>query len=255
MSTKESQRLKRLFYTQQGLTCQGKVRSNPNAPRIRKTRSLVYGVGILDVSVSCRHPSVVDYWRRWTSMLGRCYSKKTTKHHQSYIGCSVAPEWFSLTAFIHWVDTQPEKNWRDLELDKDITVPGNKVYGPATCAFVTHKINSFFLPGIKKTSNLPVGVSHCGNRYEPSIPDKHGVKRSAHRRSTDTPEESQIIFLQFRCGEALKLISTTKVPGVIARLQNEYNTLNNLRNTVIAAMPRVNIEECLDIINTLNENI
>ena len=37
MSTKESQRLKRLSYTSRGLTCEGKIRQNPNKPRPSST--------------------------------------------------------------------------------------------------------------------------------------------------------------------------------------------------------------------------
>jgi hypothetical protein len=34
------------------------------------------------------------------------------------------------------------QNWQGLQLDKDIRVPGNKLYSPHTCCFVTPYVNT-----------------------------------------------------------------------------------------------------------------
>ena len=51
------------------------------------------------------------------------------------------------------------QKWEGLELDKDLLVKGNKIYGPDTCCFLPGAINSLFSHGQKKKNNLPEGVT------------------------------------------------------------------------------------------------
>lgn len=52
-----------------------------------------------------------------------------------------------------------QQKWEGLHLDKDIIIPGNKIYGPDTCAFVPIYINSFFNTPKIKNKTMPLGVS------------------------------------------------------------------------------------------------
>lgn len=73
-------------------------------------------------------------------MLERCYSEKLLESNPSYIGTSVCSEWLYATAFKEWMEKQ---NWQGKSLDKDIIVPGSKLYSPDTCAFVSQATNLF----------------------------------------------------------------------------------------------------------------
>jgi hypothetical protein len=75
---------------------------------------------------------ICKYYTAWINMLKRCYSKKSIESRPSYIDASVCNEWLSATAFKKWMEKQ---DWRDKCLDKDIIVPGSKLYSPETCAF------------------------------------------------------------------------------------------------------------------------
>ena len=58
--------------------------------------------------------------------------------------------------------TQP---WEGNELDKDILKPGNKVYSPDTCIFVSSKLNTFMVDRKAGRGDLPLGVTwHKGDR-------------------------------------------------------------------------------------------
>lgn len=88
-------------------------------------------------------------------MLKRCYSAKLQAKYPSYIGCSVVPEWLSFMAFRAWMIRQ---NWVGMELDKDLLFPGNKVYSPNTCVFISDALNKFTTDSAAARGEWPLGV-------------------------------------------------------------------------------------------------
>ena len=131
---------------------------------------LVYGVGLNDL---CYRTQVREeltknggkrgvktvflckYYTVWRDMLRRCYSKKYLESNPSYIGTSVCSEWLSATAFKKWME---QKDWSGKCLDKDIIVPGNKLYSPKTCAFVLTATNEFVAANDASRGAYPIGV-------------------------------------------------------------------------------------------------
>ena len=95
------------------------------------------------------------YYAAWKSMLKRCYSKKSLESHPTYIGTSVCDEWVYASAFKKWVEQQ---DWQGKSLDKDIVVPGSKLYSPDTCAFVLATTNTFVTARDASRGEYPVGV-------------------------------------------------------------------------------------------------
>lgn len=128
---------------------------------------LVCGVGVNDShkpvfwiengrKVRCK------FYTTWLSMLERCYSQVKQASRPSYIGCYVASEWHSFSAFKEWMSGQP---WEGRELDKDILFPGNKMYGPDTCVFVSPSLNSFLTNSKSSGRGLPVGVRNIKGKF------------------------------------------------------------------------------------------
>lgn len=113
----------------------------------------VYGVGINDVPGSWNKP----YYKHWSKMMNRCYSSKWHAAKPTYIGCTVDPRWHHLSDFKRWYEQQD--NVKGKQLDKDIISPGNKVYGPDTCLFVSQALNSFFLKRDNARGPYLIGVS------------------------------------------------------------------------------------------------
>lgn len=102
-------------------------------------------------------------YRRWSGMLNRCYSVNYHVVHPTYAGCSVADEWLVFSNFYDWMVQQ---QWGGKHLDKDLLIPGNKLYAPDRCVFVDPTINSFLLDASRMRGDYPLGVSWIPNRKE-----------------------------------------------------------------------------------------
>lgn len=112
---------------------------------------VVYGVGYIGEGIF--NPMGADgksnkLYRAWTRMLRRCYDPKTQERQPSYKGCTVCPWWHNyqhfaadvhyLEGFEQWYENDIPYAWA---LDKDIKYPGNKIYSPDTCKFVSIEEN------------------------------------------------------------------------------------------------------------------
>lgn len=72
-------------------------------------------------------------------MLRRCYYVSKTNTY--YPDCSVEKVWHNFQVFADWYDINHPGDGGRYQLDKDIKIPGNKVYGPDACMFVTQQDN------------------------------------------------------------------------------------------------------------------
>lgn len=97
-------------------------------------------------------------YRLWIGMLSRCAENGPIQKNQpAYIGCSVNQGFVHFQDFAEWCNNQIGFGLPGWQLDKDILVPGNKVYGPDTCCFVPSAINSLMVKPQK--SELPTGIT------------------------------------------------------------------------------------------------
>ena len=129
--------------------------------KLQRKMKLVHGVGVNDADYAVQ-PVGPDgkrrrcpYYEVWRSMLTRAYSPKEHARRPTYTGVTVCEEWHSFMAFRAWMMTQ---DWEGKQLDKDIIVPGNKVYSPATCAFVSGEINILLTDRAAARGEWPIGV-------------------------------------------------------------------------------------------------
>lgn len=123
--------------------------------------ALVQGIGINDADYDVTQRSngkitwVCPIYQSWASMLGRCYSESIQAKKPGYIGCTVSAQWHKFSVFRRWALTQP---WRGNQLDKDLLQPGNKVYGPDTCVFISGNLNKFMTERGAARGIWPAGV-------------------------------------------------------------------------------------------------
>lgn len=75
------------------------------------------------------------------AMLSRCYDSKEQIKHPTYEGCSVDPRWHNFQNFAEDIRKMPNWDTLGFELDKDLRVLKNKIYGPKYCSFVPKEIN------------------------------------------------------------------------------------------------------------------
>lgn len=152
-----------------------------------KPKKLVWGVGINDAGYVVKkweeigHEGgkrkrkqvwVCPYYQTWMNMLKRCYSAKRQEKYPTYKGCTVSEDWLTFSNFKAWMEKQ---NWEGLQLDKDLLVEGNKVYGSDTCVFVTRAVNMFtndngaargeWLVGVCWHKQAGKFVSNCRNPF------------------------------------------------------------------------------------------
>lgn len=96
------------------------------------------GQGVFSVSLNGRH---TDSYKRWSSMLYRCYSEKYQNLFPSYIGCTVCDEWHCFQNFAAWYEANKPTSGQKFHLDKDSLIAGNKCYSPSTVSFISPKEN------------------------------------------------------------------------------------------------------------------
>lgn len=118
----------------------------------------VYEKGTYKVAIDGR---MTKEYRLWDGVLGRCQpSRQLVICRKSYIGCSVHPDFIKFQDFAAWCQNQIGFGNDGWALDKDILVPGNKVYGPDTCVFVPAQINTMltYKQNHIGADDYPVGV-------------------------------------------------------------------------------------------------
>lgn len=129
-------------------------------------RKLVYGVGINDADYCTAKYEKINgnkvrvwvcpFYEKWANLLIRCYSHSYQSRYPTYAGCEVCAEWLIFSRFKAWMSGL---DWFGLELDKDLLRPGNKVYGPENCVFVSRRLNRFTVDAGAIRGDWPIGVS------------------------------------------------------------------------------------------------
>lgn len=203
---------------------------------VRKRRKLVYGVGIVDVDYNITRSEkikgksrivwVCPYYSKWSGMLERCYSDLWALKHPSYEGCKVADEWLYLSAFIKWVNSQPNKDWQSCHLDKDILFEGNKEYNLNTCVFIGQRLNKFLTDSARSRGIFPIGVTYhkrdniyeakCCNPFEPNKEEGRYLGRYS------TPEAAHLSWKAKKHEYACALSALETDSRVVLALQNRY---------------------------------
>jgi hypothetical protein len=155
---------------------------------------LVHGVGINDsgyiTSKYVELPKVdgkrklkriwcCPYYQKWKSMILRCYDHKFKMKWSTYEDCHSCDEWKYFSSFKKWVDSQPNKDWENCHLDKDLLLEGNRVYCPNTCVFISSMVNIFIIEGNSISSGCLRGASLCskGEKYQARCNDPFKIKK------------------------------------------------------------------------------
>ena len=132
---------------------------------------LVCGVGINDAGYVTQVKETVSYldgklkqklvwicpfYQTWKSMIERGYSEKIKLERPTYKDVTVCEEWHLFSVFKSWMESQ---NWEGNQLDKDLLIPGNKVYNQETCVFVSRQVNLFLTDSTAARGEYKIGVS------------------------------------------------------------------------------------------------
>ncbi len=171
---------------------------NPSNNQSYANRSLVHGVGINDVDYitnpeAGNAKATCPFYRVWSVMINRCYSKKFHERHPTYKDCTVCDEWLFLSKFKVWMEKQ---DWQGNDLDKDILSQGNKIYSPKNCIFVAHRVNTLFNSCGRSRGKLPQGVHlRRSGKYEVRC---HKEGKRVYLGTYDTPELAFAVYKDFK---------------------------------------------------------
>lgn len=159
----------------------------------------VFGVGVMDV----KHADKVIY-KRWKSMLERCYCPKSLKIHPTYKGCTVSDEWLVYSNFERWMVNQ---DYKDKHLDKDIINPKNKIYSSENCALVSGAVNSLLLGRGNSRGKYPKGVSWRKdvNKFQSQVSD---TAKTVHLGVYESEVEAHSAYCAYKSKLIRKIAAT-----------------------------------------------
>lgn len=204
--------------------------------KLRKKNKLVFGVGVNDADYNVYKYEVVGgkqkivwicpFYRTWCHMLERSYDPKLHKRVPTYLECSTVPSWLLFSGFKSWMELQ---DWEGKELDKDTLIPGNKLYGPDTCVFVSRNVNLFTRERKASRGEFPIGVSYhkINKKYKASCWSvETGKQESLGYYSC--PEEAHSVWLAFKLEQAYILANQQTDQRVARALIERYENYVSL---------------------------
>jgi len=162
-------------------------------------RTLILGVGINDVNYMTQptisgKQVICPFYRKWHSMLVRCYDTNLHKDRPTYADCTTCDEWLIFSNFRGWMTKQ---DWTGKDLDKDLKYSGNKIYSPETCIFVSPKINSLICDSAAARGDYPQGVYYDKNSSKFKAQCNVGGKQK-HLGLFVTPSEASVAYSDFK---------------------------------------------------------
>lgn len=129
-----------------------------------------YKVEIKEKLIDCNKSKLVwrcPYYEDWTNMIVRAHNVNYSNSRPSYSNVTICDDWKCLSNFIKWVDSQPNRDWQNCALDKDLLLDGNKYYSPENCVYIPKSINSFILSCKRSRGNLLIGVTFSCRKKNP----------------------------------------------------------------------------------------
>jgi len=208
--TDQSIRSKR---NEMGITLTADTRQRMLKTRRGMRADMVCGVGINDLvddpnynTVKYDHSSgkkkVISkcpFYMKWSGILYRCYNSDAP----AYEGCTISDEWRYFSNFKKWMES---RSWEGKEIDKDILVPGNKVYGEDTCLLVSRDLNNILHTAESRRGEYPQGVSPV------SRSTKYHVRQSKYGKICyigyyDTVEEAALAYREHRREYLLEVVN------------------------------------------------
>lgn len=162
-------------------------------------------------------------YRTWDSMLRRCYGSLELLHRPTYETCTVDPTWLNFQTYALWFEQHYIEGY---QLDKDLLIKGNKIYGPDTCCFIPREINMLLVTRVRKRGTLPLGVAKLRNKFQSSI-SKEGVRQNLG--TFNTIEEA---FFAYKDAKEFHLkVIAERFKAVIS--EKEYLALFNYKVTIV----------------------
>lgn len=97
-------------------------------------------------------------YRLWCDIKLRCIDGgKYQQGKPTYAGCTMSEDFKNYQYFAEWCQSQVGYGLPDYQIDKDLLVTGNKIYGENTCVFIPSLLN-MFITSTSRRRDYPTGV-------------------------------------------------------------------------------------------------
>ena len=160
----------------------------------------VYNRGYMGIGkYECRINGIMTpQYKRWESMMHRCYDERYLAKQPTYIDCEVGEYFLNYQNFAKWYDENLWTNDVLLVPDKDILIKGNKIYEPDKCFLVDKTINNLFLKRVINKGSLPIGV-HYDKERNKFIATCHGAdKKTKFLGRFDNPIDAFVVYKKYK---------------------------------------------------------
>lgn len=155
-----------------------------------KWKKTTFGIGYLGCNDSLS--SEGDYaYIKWANMMQRCYSEEVHKNKSYYISCTADIEWLNFSNYREW-HRKNSMGDRKVDLDKDVLVPGNTVYGTETCTLIPHFTNTIFE---SRGLDTNIVLNNDTGKYDVTM-SILGAKKDVG--SFDTHKEAQKGYIEYK---------------------------------------------------------
>jgi len=196
-------------------------------------RKRVAGIGINDADYMTEYKGVkCPYYRCWVNLLQRCYNPSVHEKYPHYADCSVCDEWLLFSNFEKWMGTQ---RWKGRHLDKDIMTPGNKLYSPDTCVFVTNALNCLLTSHDYARGKYAQGV--CWHKKDKKFIAECSVKGKTVRLGCfDTEAKASLVYRKFKAALIIKTATQQKdariKAGLLLHAKHYYETTRFVKDSM-----------------------
>lgn len=155
-----------------------------------KWKRTMLGIGYLGCSDA---EATMDncIYSKWANMLQRCYDENAHKLKPYYAPCTVDIEWHNFSNYREWHKENMMCD-RKVDLDKDILIQGNKVYGSETCTLIPHFTNTVFE---ERGANTNITLNRETEKYD-VVMNVLGKKEEVG--TFDTEEEARQGFINYK---------------------------------------------------------
>lgn len=159
-----------------------------NAPDFK-----IDGLWARTVYLGNRKSIMTHAYRTYKNMVDRTRTgSKTQAKNPTYRDCQNGFGGFQ--AFADWATKQVGYGTPGFQLDKDLLVPGNKVYSVETCCFLPAQINmALQRDKLDKKSEYPVGISRNGKNGLKARIKMDGKQVFLASTASDTPENQAFL--------------------------------------------------------------
>lgn len=155
-----------------------------------KWKRTVFGVGYLGCSDAEANRDNYIY-SKWANMMQRCYDEETHKLKPYYAVCTAEIEWLNFSNYREW-HRENMMGDRKVDLDKDVLIQGNTVYGSQTCTLIPHFTNTIFED---RGADTNIVLNNTTNKYDVTM-SVLGKKEEVGTFATE--EEAKHKFISYK---------------------------------------------------------